>query len=59
MNKNLIILGIIFMMSLSTWFLPENFSAETVKSRVLIGNFNTNPNRMALIASNCKDTTRE
>ena len=47
------------MMSLSTWFLPENFSAETVKSRVLIGNFNTNPNRMALIASNCKDTTRE
>jgi hypothetical protein len=49
MNKNLIILGVILMMSLGTWLLPENYSAESVKSRVLIGTFNTNPTRMAII----------
>ncbi len=59
MNKNLIILGVILMMSLGTWLLPENYSAESVKSRVLIGTFNTNPTRMAIIDQNCKGITRD
>jgi hypothetical protein len=58
-KKNIVLFTIALLISLGTYYLPENWSAHSHKERLLaLTTFNTNPNRMSSVDKFCKNIKR-